>query len=84
QKIYWQWYTTDRKSTGSFLTFRCYYSPKDSWTVIQMVCNVEADLDSCRNRLKNFIEQAVFSENVLSVYPVILKEKTTIATGVGI
>jgi len=84
QKIYWQWYTTDRKSTGSFLTFRCYYSPKDSWTVIQMVCNVETDLDSCRNRLKNFIEQAVFSENVLSVHPVILKEKTTIATGVGI
>lgn len=59
--LVWIWYSTDRRSVGSFLQFRQLYSRDDSWNEFQIMTSIgsgEQALDRARRALAEFLSGA--------------------------
>ena len=53
--LFWQWYSTPRKSTSNFLLFRSIYRPLDQWAVFQLGTPVTQSPGDSRCRLRQLI-----------------------------
>ena len=55
KRLFWQWYSTPTRSTGSFLLFRTLYSPKDDWSAFIVDTPVADSLEERRETLHRFV-----------------------------
>ena len=53
--IFWQWYSSQKYSTASFLLFRAAYSPAQNWSVYILTMPVASNIDETRRTLRTFI-----------------------------
>ncbi len=61
RRLFWQWYSTPSRSTGSFLLFRTIFSQKDNWSAFIVDTPVGDSLEERRETLHRFV--AAFMEN---------------------